>query len=222
MTALDLSKYYSTGKPCRNGHMALRRVSDSVCIQCEHDRSIRWKDENREHVRERDRRQRAKNPEKRRAEDRSRYAADPSKFIDKQKRFYAANSVAIRARRQDYHYETYLDPNVRQKAQQRTKEWMLANPEKAKANARNGKARRRQATGAHTADDISQIFAAQRGKCAYCRKRLGSKFDVDHINPVAKGGTNDRKNIQITCGKCNRAKSARDPLFHARTLGLLL
>jgi len=221
MASLDPSKYYSPARKCRNGHFALRRISDDVCVDCERARLDRWKEKNTEHIRDRGRRQAAKNPAARRERERARYAADPDKFIKKQKNFYAANSEAVRARRRDYHYATYTDPDVRERAQQRTRQWARDNPAKAKVNARNAKAKRRHVPGTHTADDVSAIFKMQKGKCAYCRHKL-LKYEVDHIVAVSKGGTNDRKNIQLTCSPCNRAKSARDPEFHARTLGMLL
>jgi HNH endonuclease len=217
----DTSKYYSSGKPCRNGHTSLRRASDAVCVACECDRLSRWKAKNMERVRERGRRQRAKDPQKCRDQERARYAENPAAFIDKQKKFYVANGDKIRARRRAYHHLSYVDPEVRERAQERTRQWAIDNPEQAKVNRRNGKARRRHVPGTHTADDIAEILKAQKGRCAYCRNKLGA-YEVDHIKPVAKGGTNDRRNIQLTCGKCNRTKSARDPEVHARTLGMLL
>ena len=82
--------------------------------------------------------------------------------------------------------------------------------------------RKAQAEGTHTAEDIARIYRAQRGRCAYCRQEVGKDFDVDHIQPLSKGGTNWPANLQITCHLCNRKKKARDPLEFARSLGLLL
>ena len=33
--------YYSTGKPCKNGHTCARYTISSVCVQCNRDRSKR-------------------------------------------------------------------------------------------------------------------------------------------------------------------------------------
>lgn len=59
----------------------------------------------------------------------------------------------------------------------------------------------------HIADRI-RIFVWQRdeGKCVKC----GSieKLEFDHIIPVAKGGNNTERNIQLLCEACNRSKGA--------------
>lgn len=77
--------------------------------------------------------------------------------------------------------------------------------------------------GNYTAKDVDKILISQRRKCGYCRvKLIGRKFHVDHIVPVAKGGNNSSRNIQILCAPCNRTKHAKDPIVFAQSIGLLL
>lgn len=48
------------------------------------------------------------------------------------------------------------------------------------------------------------------GACAYCRAPLTAKtFTVDHIRPVANGGSDDLGNLTVACGSCNSSKGAR-------------
>jgi hypothetical protein len=49
-----------------------------------------------------------------------------------------------------------------------------------------------------------EVYAHDGWKCVYC----GSKklLEVDHIMPIAKGGTDDRDNLQTLCRPCNRRK----------------
>jgi 5-methylcytosine-specific restriction endonuclease McrA len=219
-------KYYFTGKTCLRGHTALRRVATCVCRECEPTIQREWRSENIEWVRERDLAQKDKDRPKIRAQERARYAKNPQKYIEKQKRFYAENGDEVRRKRRVYHYEIYTDPDVRSRAVERSNQWAINNPERAKIGRSNARRQRRaretSSIGVHTSEDVAEIYKAQRGKCAYCRKKLKSKYDVDHVVPISKGGSNDRKNLQITCPTCNRQKGARDPIFHARMLGKLL
>lgn len=47
----------------------------------------------------------------------------------------------------------------------------------------------------------------QRYRCAVCSKMLPFAWELDHINPLFNGGSNDRENVQILCGCCHGAKS---------------
>lgn len=41
--------------------------------------------------------------------------------------------------------------------------------------------------------------------------RPSQKLTVDHIVPLAAGGTNDRSNLRVLCDRCNGRKSAKQP-----------
>lgn len=41
------AKYYFTGKPCKNGHIAARRVVNSSCYECHKLSSAKWAEENK-------------------------------------------------------------------------------------------------------------------------------------------------------------------------------
>jgi hypothetical protein len=217
-------KYYRTGKLCKRGHLDQRRVATCMCRACEVVIQREWKGNNKEWVRKRDLAQRDKDRDKVRAQERARYAQNPQKHIEKSQRYYWKNPELARAKSNRWYHVSYTKPEVRQRAQDRTRQWAKDNPEKARANAQVSKARRRGigAEGLHTGDDIKRIMKDQKGRCAYCRKKVGKEYHIDHIIPLAKGGTNFARNIQITCAKCNMEKHARDPIDHARKIGMLL
>lgn len=45
-------------------------------------------------------------------------------------------------------------------------------------------------------------------RCVYCGKTSNqTSLEIDHIKPFSKGGTNELKNLQAVCGRCNKGKS---------------
>jgi hypothetical protein len=50
----------------------------------------------------------------------------------------------------------------------------------------------------------------EEDRCAYCLAEEGP-FDVDHIFPAARGGTNHRRNLTLACVRCNSAKRMLTP-----------
>lgn len=51
------------------------------------------------------------------------------------------------------------------------------------------------------------VYAKTKGRCALCGKFMDyDSFTVDHIVPLAKGGTNNMDNLQAACYVCNRIK----------------
>lgn len=90
------------------------------------------------------------------------------------------------------------------------------------AYAATRRARKRGAGGSYSPSDLAEIYAAQRGRCAECRKSIKRGYHADHIIPLARGGTNHRRNIQLLCAHCNLSKHAKHPLDFAREQGRLL
>lgn len=45
------------------------------------------------------------------------------------------------------------------------------------------------------------------GCCLVCGTK--EKLTIDHITPIAKGGSNEIENLQTLCGKCNGKKGTK-------------
>jgi Holliday junction DNA helicase RuvB len=50
-----------------------------------------------------------------------------------------------------------------------------------------------------------EVWRRDEGKCKKCGSR--KNLEYDHIIPVAEGGSNTARNIELLCEACNRAKS---------------
>lgn len=69
--------------------------------------------------------------------------------------------------------------------------------------SRRGKIRG--AGGSFNKKDVDSLLIKQTGKCNYCDSTL-FKYDIDHIIPVALGGSNLMNNLQLLCKSCNLRK----------------
>ncbi len=54
------------------------------------------------------------------------------------------------------------------------------------------------------------VFQRDHHTCQYCgRKAPDVELEIDHLIPVAEGGTDDFDNLVTSCADCNRGKSAK-------------
>lgn len=51
-----------------------------------------------------------------------------------------------------------------------------------------------------------EVWRRDQGRCVACDSR--ERLEFDHIIPIAMGGSNTVRNIQLLCERCNREKSA--------------
>lgn len=56
-----------------------------------------------------------------------------------------------------------------------------------------------------------QYAARQKYHCKCCGRMLDADWDVDHVVPLAGGGSNDSSNIQVLCPGCHARKSRMQP-----------
>ena len=63
-----------------------------------------------------------------------------------------------------------------------------------------------------------ELMRRQDNTCTYCGyRRRASSLDIDHVIPVARGGSNDPSNLQVICRPCNLRKGIQtDEEFRAR------
>lgn len=88
------------------------------------------------------------------------------------------------------------------------KKYVKENLSDCVARTRNRRARLKNIEGVHTGSNIKSLLESQHNLCAGCNKFL-VHYDVDHILPLIRGGSNWPSNLQILCPTCNRSKSKK-------------
>jgi len=56
-------------------------------------------------------------------------------------------------------------------------------------------------------ETVSAVMKEYGYTCVYCG---GTAEAIDHVYPVCKGGTNDRRNLVASCDRCNSIASGKD------------
>jgi 5-methylcytosine-specific restriction endonuclease McrA len=98
--------------------------------------------------------------------------------------------------------------------------WKRSNKDRVKAHRRSRLDL--EVVGSMSGDIAKRLYALQRGRCVYCRQKLGGSYHLDHIMPLALGGTHTNDNAQLACAKCNISKGAKHPVDFANRIGLLI
>ena len=58
-----------------------------------------------------------------------------------------------------------------------------------------------------TTEERNKLYN-KNNKCSCCEKQLSkTKFHIDHITPLACGGTNEESNLQLLCIGCHYEKN---------------
>lgn len=109
-----------------------------------------------------------------------------------------------------------------EKAKVATTAWIKANPKVMRIHAQNYRAQKRANGGMLSKGLSAKLFKLQRGKCPCCKQPLGTNYHLDHIVPIALGGSNIDDNIQLLRQRCNNQKHAKDPLLFMQSRGFLL
>lgn len=100
--------------------------------------------------------------------------------------------------------------------------WLVAHPENKRASDHKRRAGIKKGGGSFTATDIRALLKTQRGKCVACRGKISGIYHIDHIMPLALGGSNGISNIQLLCPRCNLSKKDKHPITFMQSRGFLL
>lgn len=190
----------------------------------------KWVEENRERLRELKRKWIAKYPEKAKAS-RAKYQAahpermelflewkkvNPEKVLAKNIRWQAANPEKVKAIRKKYYEKN------REKLRVDSARRHASTPEANRLRKHVRRAREKSNGGLLSPGIVEKLFALQKGKCACCGLPLGKEYHIDHIMPIALGGPNEDRNVQLLRKKCNLSKQAKHPIDFMQSKGFLL
>ena len=143
-------------------------------------------------------------------------AANRQRLIEKKAAWYRANRDRVlarvkahaernKARVLDYQAAYYSANAERVKAT--VAAYRAANPDKKRYLENRRRARKSGNGGSHTITERRDKFALLGNACVYCGS--SGAMTVDHIVPLARGGTDDIGNIVPACRSCNSKKNAR-------------
>jgi 5-methylcytosine-specific restriction endonuclease McrA len=193
---------------------------EKACANCHRISSALYKAKNKEKVKESQKKYENKNKEKIRILRKKYYLLNKYNnneiLKERRKRYYENNK--------DHHKEivrNYRNANL-ELCKSRVRVWSKENPEVRRALANKYRTRKINAQGIHTKNDIKSLFLLQQGKCACCKININKNYHIDHIIPLAKGGSNDKFNIQLLCPTCNLQKGVKHPIEFMQKKGFLL
>jgi len=89
--------------------------------------------------------------------------------------------------------------------------WRRAHPEFDVVHDERRRARRAAVPNAFGARDLREAKEVSCGICAYCL-RPTKHLTIDHVTPLARGGSHTPENIVMACRSCNSKKGARGVL----------
>lgn len=175
-------KYYNSGKPCVHGHVSLKRVDNGRCLECLD------------------------------------ILRNSSKMVEYQKQYQKDNREHINLVSKEYN-ENNKDHLNEWRRQYRIDNWKKVREkeirysltEKGKATKKLDSSKRRVLIKKSTVEnithiDLQNILEYYNYQCVYC----GEPYqEIDHVNPIAKGGTHTIDNLVPACSSCNVRKHAK-------------
>lgn len=200
----------------------------SVCKACSVIAIAKWRAANLDKIRTKNAKWYAENKKKCRERQAKWYSTNKDKCLDRQAKWRADNpekclekSTKYKAANREKLFEyraKWLADNPEYKSK-----WYYANREACRIYSHTRRARKKEAGGKLSPDLADRLLKIQRGKCACgCKQPLGDDYHIDHIMPLALGGSNTDNNIQLLRAACNRHKSAKHPIDFMQSKGYLL
>ena len=189
----------------------------SRCKRCDSGASHKWREANRERHNEKNRKWREANREEHKELSRKWYEANSERKKETNQKWYEANLQRAKENNRNWR-ETNPErkKEINRKWQQlnpeRVKEkcrkWHRSNPKKVAALQQKRRARKANADGTATAEQIKARFQYHENRCYYCGDNE-SGLHVEHRIPLSRGGSNWPSNLVPACPTCNLSKGTK-------------
>lgn len=190
-----------------------------------------YRRENKEAIREKDRKYREEHPGKRAESDRAwrennrqakaeydrwyqqnnrealaehyrRYRQEnKEKIAEYGRRYREKNKEVLAVRKRRYELEN------REAQRESARLWRSKNRDKVNAADRRRRARIRGGRcEVYDGSDVQEIWESQQGCCLYCGTPLFGSYEIEHMTPLSRGGSDTLDNLCLSCQPCNRWK----------------
>ena len=200
-------------KPCGKIRAMVYRLANIEKIKA---KKLIYRAINIEKIKAKDLAYRTANVERLKVKSADYYAANQQKLNAINLSWAKANPEKIKAVSKTYRIANKVAMNAAIAA------WRIANPEAVRIHKQNRRARKIENGGILSKGLAKKLFKLQKGKCPCCHKPLGDNYHLDHIVPLALGGSNTDDNIQLLRQQCNNQKSAKHPIDFMQSRGFLL
>lgn len=212
--ALGRLRYFD-GKPCSNGHLSERQVSNWTCCACAAERR---RAKRKPELSEAEKAALEKLRYDRKLETNRLWRQEHPKKIQQYRQTDYRNNRARKAASSRSYYLANVD-----KVHAYNRDWNKRNPDIKRVACHRRRSLRRKADGSFTREQIAFLFRRQRSRCANpaCSCSLEHGYHIDHIIALSRGGSNWIRNIQLLCPTCNVRKGSKTPERFMRENGFL-